>query len=123
MKDGAKRLQPSGRGSDFVIVYAILLCIPFCNVPDFVTSNGPRVITFSFTDQFATHRSPTLRYRGARDKDKYLEFFQTVYFVTSTCDPVLFVRGRQSCRPRGIVASIRDGFEGAISKSGQDIVK
>ncbi len=92
MCDGLERLEPGGRSSRLIIVDAVLLSVPFCDVPDLVSDHLSSVIPFPFAHQFAFQGADPTWDVGTWDKDKYLEVLEAAYLVITAGNPILLLR-------------------------------
>ncbi len=68
-----ERLQAHSRSSGFVIVYEVMLSKSFGDIADLVMDDGTSIAMLTFADKFTFERTLTMRYIGARDKDKDIE--------------------------------------------------
>src|SRR6266851_5812889 len=117
--NGTERLESRSRGSCFIVVDAILLSVPFCDIPDLVVDHCPCVIPFPFADQLALQGANSTWDIGTWDENKYLEFLETAYLIMTTSNPILLLRRLQGLMPFWFILQVR--LEGAIHNGGYKV--
>ena len=84
------------RGSCFIIVYTIPLCVSFGNIAYFVPDYITGVISLLLAHKFALQRALAVWDSGAGDEYEDLEILETANLIASTSNPILSFR-RSKC--------------------------
>ncbi len=119
VRDGTERLKSCSRGSCFIIVDAVLLSVPFCNIPDLIADHSSCVILFLFVDQLALQWANSMWDIGTRDENEYLEFLETAYLIMTAGNPILPLR-----RPKGLMPFqfiLQVGLKGAVHNGSYEV--
>ena len=119
VRDGAERLEPgSGRGH-LIIVDAILLCVPFHDIPDLIADYFASVVPLLFAHEFALQGAGAAWHFRSRDKDEHLQCFETAYLIMSSGDPIFPFGRAKGLVPFRLILQVR--LKGAVRYGGDKV--